>query len=542
MGADVAERFPGARAVFDAVDDALGFSLSRIMWEGPADQLTLTHNAQPAILTHTLAVHAVVAGVLAPVAAAGHSLGEYSAYAAAGALEAADAARLVRRRGELMSEAGEQRPGTMAVVMGLETPVIEDVCREASDRDTVVVAANINAPGQVVISGDPAAVDRAGTLLKNAGAKRVLPLNVSGAFHSPLMEPAQVGLRGELEQVPLASPAFPIIANASAEAVSNAEDATRLLGDQVTRPRAVGGIDDQGSNDDRFVDAIRRDRTRQCAVWADSPNRRFGDVDGSGYGRRNRRVLGGARMTIHLDGRVAVITGGSRGIGRAIATRFASAGAHVAVVARDAGRASEAAAALPGDGKRVGLGADVSNVDQVAAMIANAEEALGPTDVLVNNAGVTRDGVLVRMGEDDWQTVLDTNLKGAFTTTKAVIRGMMKRRSGRIINISSVVGLTGNRGQANYAASKAGLIGFSKSVAKELASRNILVNAVAPGFIDTDMTAELPEEARAALMQQIPLGRLGSVEDVAGVVAFLASDLAGYITGQVLVVDGGMVM
>jgi 3-oxoacyl-[acyl-carrier protein] reductase len=247
-------------------------------------------------------------------------------------------------------------------------------------------------------------------------------------------------------------------------------------------------------------------------------------------------------MRLNLDGRVALITGGSRGIGRAIATRLAEAGAHVAVVARDAGRASETADALPGGGKRVGLGADVSVPDQVAAMIAGTEEALGPIDILVNNAGVTRDGLLVRMGEDDWQTVLDTNLKGAFNTTKAVVRGMMKRRSGRIINITSVVGITGNRGQANYAASKAGLIGLTKSVAKELASRNILVNAVAPGFIETDMTAELSEEARQTLRTQIPLGRLGSVEDVAGVVAFLASDLAGYITGQVLVVDGGMVM
>ena len=247
-------------------------------------------------------------------------------------------------------------------------------------------------------------------------------------------------------------------------------------------------------------------------------------------------------MMFNLDGRVAVVTGGSRGIGRAIATRLAEAGAQVAVVGRDAGRASEAADALPGSGKRVGLAADVSDLDQSAAMIAAAEEALGPIDILVNNAGVTRDGLLVWMGEDDWKTVLDTNLKGAFNTTKVVIRGMIKRRSGRIINITSVVGITGNKGQANYAASKAGLIGLTKSVAKELASRNILVNAVAPGFIKTDLTAELPEEAIQTLLTQIPLGRLGSVEDVAGVVAFLASDLARYITGQVLVVDGGMVM
>lgn len=236
MGADVAERFPEARAVFDAVDEALGIALSTLMWEGPEDQLTLTHNAQPAILTHSLAAHAVVVDSLAPVAGAGHSLGEYSAYAAAGALDAAAAARLVRKRGELMLEAGEHRPGTMAVIVGLETPVIDEVCRDASDEAAVVVVANINAPGQVVISGDPVAVARAGELLKTAGAKRVLPLNVSGAFHSPLMETAQVGLRAALEQVALAPPRFPVISNASAEAVSNSDDAKQLLGDQLTSP------------------------------------------------------------------------------------------------------------------------------------------------------------------------------------------------------------------------------------------------------------------------------------------------------------------
>ena len=174
--------------------------------------------------------------------------------------------------------------------------------------------------------------------------------------------------------------------------------------------------------------------------------------------------------------------------------------------------------------------------------VAAAEAALGAVDVLVNNAGLTRDNILLRLNEQDWDAVLDANLKGAFHTTRAVIKGMMKRRAGRIINMSSIVGLTGNKGQANYAASKAGLIGFTKSVAKEYASRNILVNCIAPGFIDTDMTASLPDAARATLLEQIALGRLGRPEDVAGAVLFLASDLAGYITGQVLVVDGGMVI
>ena len=189
-----------------------------------------------------------------------------------------------------------------------------------------------------------------------------------------------------------------------------------------------------------------------------------------------------------------------------------------------------------------GVACDVAQEDQVVSAVAAAEAALGAVDILVNNAGLTRDNILLRLNEQDWDAVLDANLKGAFHTTRAVIKGMMKRRAGRIINMSSIVGLTGNKGQANYAASKAGLIGFTKSVAKEYASRNILVNCIAPGFIETDMTASLPDAARATLLEQIALGRLGRPEDVAGAVLFLASDLAGYITGQVLVVDGGMVI
>ncbi len=236
MGKDLAASFPAAREVFEAVDEALGVSLSQLMWEGPEDELTLTHNAQPAILTHSLAAHAVVGEALQPVAGAGHSLGEYSAYVAAGVLAPTDAARLVRRRGELMLEAGQQRPGTMAAVIGLESEQVAALCGEASDAAEVAVAANLNAPDQSVISGDPGAVERAGARLKAAGAKRVLPLKVSGAFHSPLMEPAAAGLRRELEQVAFAEPSFPVIANATAEPVRDAATARRLLGDQLTAP------------------------------------------------------------------------------------------------------------------------------------------------------------------------------------------------------------------------------------------------------------------------------------------------------------------
>jgi 3-oxoacyl-[acyl-carrier protein] reductase len=251
-------------------------------------------------------------------------------------------------------------------------------------------------------------------------------------------------------------------------------------------------------------------------------------------------MSGTATRSIDLTGRTALVTGGTRGIGLAIARVLHGAGAKVAVLGRDQGRA-EATAAELGSGA-LGVACDVVHADQVERAITAAETALGPVDILVNNAGLTRDNILLRLTEADWDAVLDANLKGAFHTTRAVIKGMMKRRAGRIVNITSIVGLTGNKGQANYAASKAGLIGFTKSVAKEYASRGILVNCIAPGFIETDMTAALPEAARATLLQAIALGRLGRPEEVAGAVLFLASDLAAYITGQVLVVDGGMVI
>ena len=243
---------------------------------------------------------------------------------------------------------------------------------------------------------------------------------------------------------------------------------------------------------------------------------------------------------IDLTGKTAFVTGSTRGIGLAIARTLHAAGAKVAVVGRDQSRAEAGAAEL--GARAAGVACDVARADQVEAAITAAAQALGPIDILVNNAGLTRDNILLRLTDADWDAVLNANLKGAFHTTRAVIKGMMKRRSGRIVNITSIVGLTGNKGQANYAASKAGLIGFTKSVAKEYASRGVLANCVAPGFIETDMTAALPDEARATLLQDIALGRLGRPEDVAGAVLFLASDLAGYVTGQVLVVDGGMVI
>jgi 3-oxoacyl-[acyl-carrier protein] reductase len=247
---------------------------------------------------------------------------------------------------------------------------------------------------------------------------------------------------------------------------------------------------------------------------------------------------------MRFENQIAVVTGAGRGIGHAIAVRLAKEGARVASVSRTETNARKTADEINVSRPDAAKAYAVDVADQAAVQKAAAQilEDFGRVDILVNNAGVTRDGLSMRMSIDDWDTVLNTNLKGAFTFTQALMRPMIKQRSGRIINISSIAGLTGNAGQANYSASKAGLIGLTKTLARELASRGITVNAVAPGLIETDMTTVLSEEIRQSILQKVPLGKLGEPEDIAGAVAYLASPEAKYITGQVLTVDGGMVM
>jgi 3-oxoacyl-[acyl-carrier protein] reductase len=244
-----------------------------------------------------------------------------------------------------------------------------------------------------------------------------------------------------------------------------------------------------------------------------------------------------------LKDKVAIVTGASRGIGRSIAEAFLAAGGKVVISARSAAALEELAACLrQGGGEVLAVAGDVSSASAADRLVEAAVAAFGRVDILVNNAGITRDGLLLRMKDDDWDAVLNINLKGAFLCTRAAAKLMSKQRFGRIVNISSVVAEMGNAGQANYCASKAGLLGLTKSVARELAKRNVTVNAVTPGFILTDMTDELPEKAREELAAQIPLGRFGTAEEVAHAVLFLVSEQAGYITGQVLGVNGGMYM
>ncbi len=247
-------------------------------------------------------------------------------------------------------------------------------------------------------------------------------------------------------------------------------------------------------------------------------------------------------MTNDLTGRVAIVTGASRGLGRAIALRFAAAGASVVAGAREHHADAVVGQIKENGGNAVAVTVDLTNVNSIATLGDTALKQYGRIDVLVNNAGIVRDQLMVRMKPEDWDVVLATNLTATFESCRCVLRTMVKQRSGRIINISSVVGQSGNPGQANYAASKAGMVGLSKSLAREVASRGITVNVVAPGMIDTDMTSSLPEAGRQAMLGQIPMGRLGTPEEIASAVHFLASDEASYITGQVVAVNGGMYM
>lgn len=241
-----------------------------------------------------------------------------------------------------------------------------------------------------------------------------------------------------------------------------------------------------------------------------------------------------------FTGKIVLVTGGTRGIGRACAEAFARAGARVALCGRDAAGAAQVAAEIGQEAR--GYGADMADSASVDAMVSAIESDLGPVEILVNNAGITQDGLLMRMKDAQWNAVLATNLNGAFHATRAVAKGMLKQRRGRVINVGSIVGIRGQGGQANYAAAKAGLIGFSKAYAQEVASRNITVNVVAPGFVTTDMTAGLDEKQVEAILGHIPLKRAGTPDDVAHAVLYLASDAAGYITGTVLPVDGGLAM
>ena len=530
MGKELADNFQSARDVFQEVNDAVSQDLFKLMVEGPEHELTLTANAQPALMANSMAVVRVLEkdfGIKLKDKAsfvAGHSLGEYSAACAAGVFSLRDTAKLLRTRGEAMQQAVPVGVGGMAAVIGVSYQDVQALAEACADDNNLCVAANDNADGQVVLSGHMAAIDKAVEIASEFGAKRCIKLPVSAPFHSPLMQPAAEVMAKALAEVEAHKAEIPLIANVLATAISDEKEIVKHLIEQVTGSvrwrESVNYMADQGVTDVVELGAGK--------VLSGIIKRSHKEI--------NKRNL----FMFELHDKVALITGAAGGLGDKIARTLHKQGATLALTDMRAEPMEKLKAEL-GDRVEV-FTANLTNPEDVKNLVAQVEEKLGRIDILVNNAGLTRDNLFIRMSDEDWQLVLDVNLSAGFKLAKAAVRGMMKRRFGRIIGIASVVGVTGNAGQANYSASKAGMIAMNKCLAQEVGSRGITVNSIAPGFIRTPMTDVLPEDVKAALLAKIPEGKLGEAQDIANVVAFLASDEAQYITGQTININGGMAM
>ena len=542
---DLYNAYPIVKQRFEEADEALGYSITKLCFEGPDTELVKTANTQPAILTASVACYEVLKEQgFTPDIVGGHSLGEYSALVAAGVLNFKDAVYVVHKRGQYMQEAVPLGKGAMAAILALPREQVVEICEEVSASVGSVQAVNFNCPGQIVIAGETAAVEAAAEKMKEAGAKRAVMLPVSAPFHSRLMEPAALRLKEELDKIQVNDAQIPVVANVTGKILTNANDIKESLVTQAANPvlweDCVAEMVNFGVTS--FVE-VGPGKVLTGFTKKINKDMELANVEDIASLEKTLEFLKGFDK-MHLEGKVAIVTGASRGIGRAVAIHLAKSGADVVVnYSGSEGAAQETVEAVQALGRKaIKIKANVANADEVAAMVEEAHKEFGHIDILVNNAGITRDGLLMRMKDEDFDAVIDINLKGVYLVTKAVSKIMMKQRSGHIINMTSVVGVMGNAGQTNYAASKAGVIGFTKSCAKELASRGITVNAIAPGFINTDMTDVLPEKVKEAMVTEIPLGRMADAEEVATVVTFLASDFANYITGQVINVDGGMVM
>src|SRR5215468_1025245 len=512
MGKALAEAFPAAKAVFDEVDSALGEKLTATIWDGPAETLQLTENAQPALMAVSIATLRVLeseAGFSVGRDAAfvaGHSLGEYSALAAAGSLTISDAARLLRTRGLAMQKAVPVGAGAMAALLGLDYEAAVAVANEAA-QGQVCQAANDNGGGQVVVSGDKAAVDRAVEIAKTKGAKRAMLLPVSAPFHCKLMQPAADVMAKALSEVTINKPASPLVSYVLASAISDPDEIRRRLIEQVT-----GTV--------RWRESV--------AYMASKGVTRFFEI-GAG------KVLSGLVKRI-ADGAV----GATGGIGGAIAEALHRQGATVAISGTRREVLDGLAAKL---GERVHvLPCNLSDSAAVEALVPSAEAAMGQVDILVANAGITKDNLFVQLRDEDWDEVINVNLTATFRLARAATKLMMRKRFGRIIAVTSVVGVTGNPGQGNYTASKAGLIGMIKTLGAEYAKRGVTANCIAPGFIKTPMTDALNDKQRETILTKVPAARLGTPEDIAAAAVYLSSNEAGYVTGQTIHVNGGMAM
>jgi 3-oxoacyl-(acyl-carrier-protein) reductase len=465
-----------------------------------------------------------------------HSLGEYSALCAAGSFDLATTANLLRLRGRAMQQAVPVGVGAMAALLGADLALAQRIADAASEGEVCTVA-NDNDPSQVVISGHKGAIDRAIEIAKDMGAKRAVPLPVSAPFHCPLMQARgrSHGRRARLCRARTARGAARRQRHRRADQRSRHHPQPAGRTGHRNGPLARKRRQHGGPGVEEFVELGGK-------VLGPMVKRIVPDtkVTSCGDGRGRGSAGEGDRVMFDLSGMTALVTGASGGLGSAIAKALAGQGARLAVSGSNVDKLEAFRSSLGGD--HVALPCNLSDGAAVDALVPQAVEALGQLDILVNNAGVTRDNLLMRMKDEEFTDVIKVNLEAAFRLIRAAAKPMMKARFGRIISVSSVVGVTGNPGQANYVASKAGLIGLTKSVAQELASRGITANAVAPGFMASAMTDALNEKQRDAILSKIPLGAMGSGADIGAAVVYLASKEAGYVTGQTIHVNGGMAM
>ena len=556
MGKALAEAFPAARAVFDEVDAALGEKLTAIIWDGPAETLQLTENAQPALMAVSLAALRVLeteAGFSVGRDAAfvaGHSLGEYSALAAAGSLSIGDTARLLRTRGLAMQKAVPVGVGAMAALLGL-------------DYEAAVAVAERSRAG-AGLPGRQRQWRRPGRGVRRQGRGRARARNrqdqgrqarhaAAGVRAVPLPADAARGRRDGRRRWPsvtIKQPASPLVSNVLAAPITDPDEIRRRLVEQVTGTvrwrESVAYMASHGVT--RFFE-IGAGKVLSGLV------KRIADGAVGDFGRRPRRYCRGKRRArcgafglsgreemrmFDLTGRTALVTGATGGIGGAIAQALHAQGATVAI----SGTRREVLDTLAGKlGERVHvLPCNLSDTAEVEALVPAAEKAMGQVDILVANAGITRDNLFVQLRDEDWDEVIRVNLTATFRLARAATKLMMRKRFGRIIAITSVVGVTGNPGQGNYTASKAGLIGMIKTLGAEYAKRNITANCIAPGFIATPMTDALNDKQRETILSKVPAARLGTPEDIAAAAVYLSSNEAGYVTGQTIHVNGGMAM
>jgi len=528
MGKEFYDKFDLVKNLFKEADDILNFSISKLILEGPKEELDLTANTQPAIFLISYSIYKVINNefnidLSKAKYFAGHSLGEYSALSCAGYLNFSDTLKILRIRGDAMQNSVPKGEGGMVAVLGSTVEIVEKILKN-NEKSLSVEIANDNSEGQIVLSGKINDIDKLILILKENSIKNI-KLPVSAPFHCSLMNKATNIMSDELNKINFIEGENKLISNVTANEISNTNELKDLLVKQIEnrvrwRESVINMI---GSGVNHFIE-IGPGKVLSGLVKRISKEVKIDTINNQ----------------TDIENKNIIVTGASGGIGNAIIKKLNEAGANILASGTKIEKLEELKKNF--EGIKI-LKFDISQSDKIEEFIENATGELGGSlDGLINNAGITQDNLAIRMTLDEWQKVINVNLTSTFLMSKFAIKKMLKNKSGKIVNITSVVGHTGNLGQANYTASKAGIVAMSKSLATEYAKKNININCISPGFIKTAMTDKIDDKFKEVIISKIPSARLGEPDDIANAVFFLSSDLSNYINGETLHVNGGMYM